>query len=263
MLALALTLSVLAASPRGFAAAHSSELVTQVDTRLAKWLTGGADLKSLLANPKELEGYFLSLGVTPAEVKKMVTASVSQQLEKPELQKFAATRALIAYSGKSATVSLFDESAHRCDVPLLAVGTEAAPRYVLLGGPQTDARTVESVVESGKMTQSMLVFLEKKGGAWSSGSLPMPPPPDCTAVLKRALKSIFVAEKSYFAEMDSYSNSLSKVGIDPKGLGVTSVKVSVAGNAPVQTFTIQVGLEGGVMKMDEKGELSVVSPCPH
>ena len=45
----------------------------------------------------------------PGDVKKMVTASVSQQLEKPELQQFNATRALIAYSSKSATLSLFDE----------------------------------------------------------------------------------------------------------------------------------------------------------
>ena len=263
MMALALTLFVVAAPARGFAAAHSSELVTQVDTRLAKWLTGAGDRPSLLAHPKELETHFLSLGVKPGEVNSRVAAAVAEQSGKAELQQFTATRALIAYLNKAATVSFFDESAHRCEVSLLAVGTEAAPRYVLIGGPRTDARTLESLVDGSKSGEATLVFLEKKDGAWSSGSLPAAPAADCAGVLKRALKNIFDAQKAYFAQKASYSNSLVKVGIDAKILGVTSVKVSVAGSAPSQTFTIQVGLEGGVMKMDEKGEMSVVTGCPH
>ena len=104
--------------------------------------------------------------------------------------------------------------------------------------------------------------LEKKDGAWATGAVPPPPPPDCTGVLKSALKTIFTAEKAYFAEKDAYSNSLSKVGVDVKTLGITSAKVSVAGAAPQQTFTIQVGLKGGIMTMDDKGTVLTVADCP-
>ncbi len=263
MMALALALTVLAAPPRGFAAAHSIELVTQVDTRLSKWLTLGGDRKALLADPKELERSLLTGGVKPADLKDRVAAAVTEQSAPAALQQFTATRAIIEYAGKAATVSFFDEGAHRCEVPLFAVGTDAAPRYVLLGGPRTDALTFESLVEKGRTTQAMHVFLEKQNGAWSTVPAPKPPALDCTAVLTKALKSIFVAEKAYFAEHDSYSPSLSKVGVDPTTLGVNSAKVSVAGSAPAQTFSIQVGREGGLMKMDDKGETTVIAPCSH
>ena len=39
--------------------------------------------------------------------------------------------------------------------------------------------------------------------------------------------------------------------------------MSVAGAAPQQTFTIQVGLDSGLMKMDDKGTVSVVADCAH
>jgi hypothetical protein len=38
--------------------------------------------------------------------------------------------------------------------------------------------------------------------------------------------------------------------------------VSVAGHAPQQTFTIQVGLKGGLMTMDDKGTVLTVADCP-
>lgn len=261
MLALALTLSLFAAPPRGLPAAHTVELVTQVESRLPKWLSGGGDRPALLANARELEALFLSRGVKPADVKAMIAAAVKEQADRAELQQFAATRVLVEYAGRATTVSFFDASGHRCEAPLFSVGTEKAPRYVLLGGPRTDARTVEAVVEAARQASSMMVFAEKKDGAWSTGSLPKPPPPDCKQTLEKALKAIYTAEKSYFAEFDAYSNSLAKVGVDAKALGITSAKVSVAGAAPVQTFTIQVGLQGGVMRMNDRAELSVVSDC--
>ena len=261
MLALALTLTVLAAPPRGLPAAHTMELVTQVEQRLPGWLLGGGDRKALLATPKELEAFFVSGAMKPTDLKRVVERAVNEQAEKAELAQFTATRVLLAYTDRTATLHFFDAGGHRCEVPMFQVGTQAAPRYVLLSGPLTDTRTLESVVESGKAAKSMLVFAEKQDGGWTTGSLPTPPPPDCMTVMKQALKTIFTAEKSYFAEFDAYSNSLSKVGVDVKTLGITSAKVSVAGAAPTQTFVIQVGLRGGVLRMDDKGALTVVGDC--
>lgn len=259
MLTLALTLNVLAAAP-GFSVVHSVDLVTQVDERLPKWLIGGGDRKALLATPKQLETYFLSVGLKPTEV--ALAAALKEQEAKAELQQFTATKVLLEYAGKAATVHFFDDAGHRCEVALFNVGTEAAQRYVLLGGPRTDSKTIESQLERGREAKSMLVFEEKKDGAWFTGSLPMPPPPDCATTLKKALETIFTSEKAYFAEHDAYSPSLSKVGVDVKSLGVSAAKVSVKGAAPTQTFVIEVGLRSGVMQMNEKGEITEVGACP-
>lgn len=246
MLALALTLTVLAAPPRGFAAAHSVELVTQVDNRLAKWLTHGGDRKALLATPKELEAW---LGA----------AAVKEPEAQPAQAPFTPARVLIEYAGKRTTLHYFDAEGARCEVPLWTLGTEARPRYVLLGGPRTDTLPLEKVLE--RRSEAMMVFAEKKDGAWFTGTLPKPPPPDCTGVIKNALKTIFTAQKAYFAEKDAYSNSLTKLGVDAKALGITSAKITVKGAAPAQTFTIQIGLKGGLMTMDDKGGVSIVADC--
>lgn len=262
MLALALMLTVLTATPRGFPAAHSTELITQVETRLPKWLTGEGDRKELLVNPKELEKFIAAMGPKGDQLKTMVTNAVAEQAKLSELKTFTAAKVLIEYDERKVTVNLFDATGHHCAVPLLTMGTEARQRYLLLEGPRTDERTIEEVLEGGR-AKSMMVFAEKKDGAWFTGSMPRPPPPDCTMVLKQALKTIFAAEKAFFASFDAYTNSLTKMGVDAKTLGITSAKVSVAGAAPQQTFTIQVGLDSGLMKMDDKGTVSVVADCAH
>lgn len=256
MLALALTLCVLAAPPRGFPGSHSLEIITQVETRLPKWL--GGDRKESLATAKELEVYFGSLKA--GDAKALTTAALAEQAEKLALTSCTGTQALIEFAGKRATVSFFDDAGHRCEVPLLDIGTEKAPRYVLLGGPYTDTRALQAVADAGKAISSMLVYLEKKDG-WTSGSLPTPPPPDCMTVLKAAAKTVFTAEKAYFAENDKYTNSLAKAGVDLKALGVTSAKVSTTGAAPTQTFTATVGLRGGLVSIDSKGAISVAADC--
>lgn len=253
MLALALTLTVFTATPRGLPAAHSLELITQVETRLPKWLTGEGDRKALLANPKELEVFIAAMGVKGA---------VTDQAALPELKTFTASKVLIQYDDRQVTLNFFDGTGHHCVVPLLTVGTEAKQRYVLLEGPRTDEKTIQDVLEAGR-ARSMMVFADKKDGAWFTGSMPKPPPPDCTLVIKKALETIFTAQKAYHAEHDAYSNSLTKIGVDAKSLGISSVKVSVAGAAPQQKFTIQVGHDSGLMQMDEKGTVSVVSDCAH
>ena len=262
MLALALTLTVLTATPRGFPAAHSIELITQVETRLPKWLTGEGDRKDLLANPRELEKFIGALGPQSEQLKTMVANAVAEQAELPELKTFTAAKVLIEYDDRKVTLNFFDGTGHHGVVPLLTVGTEAKQRYVLLDGPRIDGRTIQEVLEGGR-AKSMMVFAEKKEGVWFTGSMPRPPEPECTRVLEKALKTIFTAQKAYFAEHDAYSNSLSKIGVEVKTLGITSAKVSVAGAAPQQTFTIQVGLDSGLMKMDDKGTVSVVADCAH
>lgn len=260
MLALALALTVLAAPPRGLPGSHSSELVTQVETRLSAWLTGGGDRKALLATPAEVEAFVVTLGASPDERKAQVAAVLEKQARKPELTTFTATQALLEFAGKRATVSFFDGASHRCEVTLFDVGTAKAPRYVLLAGPRTDAREVRELADDGKAAGSMLVFLEKSNG-WTTTTLPTPPPPDCLAVLKAAAKTVYIAEQAWFAEKDTYSKSLSKVGVDVQSLGVTSAKVSVAGAAPTQTFSADLGLKGGLVRIDEKGTVTVVTPC--
>jgi len=255
---LSFALIVLAAAP-GFPVVHSVDLVTQVDKRLPKWLTGEGDRKALLATKKQLEAYFLSQNLKGPD---LVAAGLKEQAELPELKQFAAVKVLIEYAGKAATLHFFDEGGHRCEVPLFNVGTEAAQRYVLLGGPRTDSRTIEQLLEQGRDAKSMLVFAEKKDGAWNTGSMPKPPPPDCTTTLKKALNTILTAEKAYFAEHDAYSSSLTKVGVEARSLGVTAAKVSVKGQAPAQTMVIEVGLNAALMQMNEKGELTVVGACP-
>lgn len=261
MLALTLTLTVLAAPPRGLPAAHSIELVGEVEKRLPKWLARSGDRKELLATPKELEAFFLAMGTKKPDVKAVVDAAVNEQAEGSELKEFTATKVLIEYAEQLATLHFFDEAGRRCAVPLVLIGTKAAPRYVLLGGPSTDARPLEKVVENAKRAEAMQVFAEKKDGAWTTGALPTPPPPDCPSTMKQALKAIWNAEKAYFAEKDAFSNSLTKIGVDVKSLGVTSAKISVAGVAPTQTLVMQVGLRGGVTQMNEKGEVTVVGDC--
>lgn len=264
MLALALTVTVLAAPPpaRGFAAAHTLELVEQVESRLPKWLTLGGDRKDLLANAKELEAMLLKQGVKKADVKALVDASLAEQNEAPGLQQFTATRVIVESNAQLATVSFFDDGGHRCEVPLLVVGTQAAPRYLLLSGPLTDTRSLDTVADAAKAADKMVVYAEKKTpGGWTTGSRPPPPPADCQTSMKTALKTLFTAEKAWFAEHDSYSKAITKLGVDLTKLGVSGAKVSVAGYPPNQTFTIEVNLRGGVMQMNEKGEATLVGDC--
>lgn len=261
MVAFALALTVLAAPPRGFPAHHPPELVGEVESRLPKWLTG-AELTPLLANKAELKTYFTSTGVKAAETAPLIEAALKEQSEKPSLSTFTATRALIEYVGKRALLHLFDASGNVCEVALFAVGTETAQRYVVVGPIRTFARSFDDDAKALKEKKEMLVFLEKTDGAWNTSSLPTPPPPDCATSLNGAMKTIFAAEKAYFAEHDAYTGAISKLGLDLKALGVTSAKVSVAGHAPQQTFVIQVARGSTQMTMDEKGAVTVIVPCP-
>lgn len=236
------------------------ELVERIEERLPKWLTFTGDRKDLLATPKELEAYFKTIAAK-ADVKALVEGVGAEQLEAPSLKEFTATRVLIEFTDRLATVHFFDDAGHRCAVPLVVLGTKASPRYVLMSGPITDSRTLEKVVDDAKSIEAMQVYAEKKSGVWTTGPRPAPPPPDCQSTMKSALKTLFTAQKAWFAEHDGYTKSVSKLGVDLKSLGITSARASVAGTAPTQTFVLEVGLRGGVMQMNDKGETTLVGDC--
>ncbi|MFO0596249.1 MAG: hypothetical protein U0228_13120 [Myxococcaceae bacterium] len=265
MLATALTLTVVltgAPPARGFLAPHTPEVVTQVETRLPQWLNGGGDWNALLATPAELKTYFVSTGVKAAATAPLVEQAVKNQAGAPELKDFTATRALVEFVGKRAELHLYDASGHVCEVTLLAVGTvESQQRYVVLSAIRTATRGFDEDAKALKDRKEMLVYVEKTNGQWNTGSMPSPPPPDCTSTITAALKTLFAAEKSYLQAHDAYTNSIGKLGVDLRPLGISSAKISVAGNAPQQTFSIQVGAGAGVMKMDEKGEVTTIVPC--
>lgn len=263
MLSFVVALTILAAPPRGLVAAHTVELIEQIDSRLPKWLEGGSDRKALLATQAELEAMLIRTGVNKAEVKASAENAVQEQAQLPEQKTFTATRVLVQYV-EPAQVSLhfFDDANLHCEVPLLVLGTKAAPRYVLRSGPRIDTRTLEQLIDSAKVTESMIVYAEKKAGVWTTGSRPAPPPPDCKSTMKNALQTLLTAEREYFTANDStFTKSLTKLGVDLKKLGITLAKASIAGSAPHQTLVLEVGLRGGVSQMNEKGEFTLVGDC--
>lgn len=258
MLALIASLSLLAA-PRGLPASTPVEFVTQVEARLPKWLTHGGDRKALLANAKELEALVATFPLNPADVKGILKGLKADQALKPERTTFAASRALVVVDDRQTVVSLF-EGTQRCEVALFAVPAAGSGRHVIVSGPLTDERPFEKVVE--RSTEKTVTLLEKRDGAWTVAVIPPPPPPDCTAKLKRAAKDVYIAEKSYFAEFDGYGDALDKLGIDPKAMGVTSVKVTLKGAGPTGGFSADVALEDGVARVtDASGEVTIVKPC--
>lgn len=255
MLALALTLSLLGAAPRGFAATTPAELVTEVETRLPAWLKGGGDRKALLASPAELDRFAAAIPVQPADRKVIAAALLKEQSERPTRTTFSATRALLTRNGPQAQLSFF-EAGHRCTIALLDVGPEGAARFVLVGGPFTDDRPFDPESDERPFT-----YLEKKNGAWAVTPVPKPPPPDCAAVLKQAAKSVFVAERSYFAEMDTYSEALEKLGVDVPSLGIASLKITVVGTGPAATFTADLAYKDGLVRINDKNETTILKAC--
>jgi len=265
MFSLVVALTILAAPPRGFVAAHTVELIEQVDARLPKWFEGGGDRKTLLATQDELQSMATRLGAAEA--------AQQNQSALPTQKTFTATRVLVQYiepagapkkDAPPVQVSLhfFDDSNLRCEVPLLVLGTKASPRYVLISGPRIDMRALDELIDSAKVTESMIVYAEKKAGVWTTGSRPAPPPPDCKSTMKNALQTLLTAERAYFTANDSaYTKSVTKLGVDLKKLGITSAKASVFGSAPAQTLVLEVGLRGGVSQMNEKGEFTLLGDC--
>jgi hypothetical protein len=266
VLALALSVTVLAAPPvRGFHAVHTIELITQVESRLPKWLELGGDRTALLATAKELETSFFRQGVKKADLKSAVDVAVAQQAEAPALKTFIPTRALVESDAYTATVHFFDDAGRHCGASLLVVSTQfgagAGARFLLMRGPFTDDRSLDAVADAGKSAEKMVVYAEKKADGWTTGSRPPRPPADCQSSMKAALEALYAAEKAWFAEHDAYSKAVTKLGVDLTKLGVTSAKISIGGYPPRQTFTIEVGLRGGVMQMNEKGEANLIGDC--
>lgn len=261
MLSLFVSLSVLGGAPRGLAVKDNTDLVTQVDARLPKWLVLGGDRKALLANKKEIAAYIDTLPVAAVDRKRMAAAVLEEQALPSGAQSFDAVKALVRVTGGQTTVGFFDGQGNQCSSGFFSITGKPGGRLVLLGGPIVDQRTLEAELESAKRLEATVELFEKKDGAWVKLAAPAPPKPTCTDELQKAAKSVFIAEKSYFAEYDAYSNDLAKVGIDVKSLGVTSVKVDLKGTGPTGSFTAEVVRQGGVARIDDLGAVTVVKPC--
>lgn len=185
MLALALSLSVLSAAPRGLAAATPLELVTQVEARLPRWLKGGGDLKALLANQQELGDYLSDFPVPPADRKSMLALLVKEQSDRPTLDTFTATHALVHVVNRHIDLTFYDEADHSCLVALFSVSDgerDREDRYVLVAGPST----TRGAFEYAATGPGAGVRLEKKGAAWAL----MPPPPGCRGALERVAAAV-------------------------------------------------------------------------
>lgn len=76
MLALLVSVTVVSAAPRGLTVKDPVELVTQVDARLAKWMTHGGDWKAVLANKKEVTAHVGKMPVQPADRKAIIAATI-------------------------------------------------------------------------------------------------------------------------------------------------------------------------------------------
>lgn len=264
MLSLLVSLTVLGGAPRGLAVKDHADLVTQVDTRLPKWLVLGGDRKALLANKKEIAAYLDTLPVAAADRKRMAAAVLEEQALPSGAKSFDAVKALVRVKESQTTVGFFDGQGNQCSAGFFSITGKPGGRLVLLGGPLVDQRPLESELESAKRLEAKVDLFEKKDGAWVPMAIPAPPPPPaptCTDELKKAAKSVYLSEKSYFAETDSYSNDLAKVGIDVKSLGASSVKVDVKGAAEKATFTAEVAMQGGVARIDDTGAITIVKPC--
>ncbi len=264
MIALLVSLTVVAGAPRGLAVKDSLDLVTRVDARLAKWMTHGGAWKALLATKAEVIAFeeAIPIRLSVADRRRIIDEVLRVQSVKPELRTFVALKALVASLGAQASVSFFDSDGRRCYLSFSTAGH--AGRWVLLTGPYTDDRTLEKEVESAKSLDATVTLFEKKDGAWAAADVPAPPPtppPGCLDVLKKAAKSVVMAEKSYFAERDEYSKDLSALGVDVKSLGVSSVKIELKGSGPTGTFTAEVAGKDGVVRINEQVETTVVKAC--
>jgi hypothetical protein len=252
--------TLFAAAPgRGLQVSNEVELVTQVEARLADWLVAGGDREVMLATADELRTHFRALGVGAADLAAMVDRAKTEQADHAKLTTFTATRTLVSVKGRDTSLNFFDAEGHRCDVPLATLGPL---RYVLLSGPRTDSRSLDDVVNEWKGAGRVKhVFFEKTNGKWVARALPPPPPPGCDALLKKAAKAIFTAEKSYFAEQDRYSNDFEALGIEPKALGIRTLKVSLAATAEHSTFTAELTLGDGLAQVNEAGDITFVTHC--
>lgn len=262
MLSLLVSLTVLGGAPRGLLVKDNADLVTQVETRLPKWLALGGDRKALLANRVEVAAYVDSLPIALADRKRMAAAVLEEQALPSGAESFAAGKAVVRSSGKLTNVAFFDGQGNQCSLGFVSATGKAGGRLVLLGGPNVDQRSLESELETAKMLEAKVELFEKKGGAWVVMAAPAPLPPSCTDELKKAAKAVFIAEKSYFAETDAYSNDLVKLGVDVKELGASAVKVELKGTGATASFTAEVSLKGGVARVDDSsGEPTIVKPC--
>jgi uncharacterized protein YjiS (DUF1127 family) len=254
MLLCTLVLVALSAGPRGLPASSAEDLVTQVDARLASWLKHAGDRQALLANAAELEAYLDDLGVSEKDREVVAATAKREQQERPAKTTLVAKTALLQVVKHHPVLRLFDDQGHCSAVTLFGIGGD---RFVLLGGPDYEACTLAGFAND-KHVGSLLAFEKGKKG-WQA--MPLPGALACSAVLERAAKYAYTSEKAYFAETDQYTDDLVWMGVVPRELDVTSVKVTLQGTGSTGSFSIDVSRGDGVVRIDAQGVVSVVKAC--
>lgn len=240
----------LLAAPHGLEFTSPLDAVTQVDARFNDWLQNKGDRKATLATRAEVEANLKPLTLDAKELKKL-TAQTLADMKPGKLPKhLTPTRAVIDPVPGEGSVELVFLGAE--GEPACAVGFFALPngRWVLQSGPVClPAPPLEKVLRGKKL------LFEKQNGAWAAGAQPTCP------TLREAAKAVYVAEKSYFAEFDTYSADLKKVGIDEAALKA-KVNVTVKGTGATASFSAEATGDGGAITVtDASSELKVTKPC--
>lgn len=256
MLSTLVSLALLA-GPHGLEANEPVSLVTQLATRLPKWLVHAGDRQEMLATKAEIEDFVKTFPVQPADQADLVKAMIEDQKARPKWSSFPSSNtALIVVTKNSTTVHFFNVKG-RATIGLFI--DEKTGRYVVSDGPLVAVKSIEQTAELGAQ-DATLVYLKKSDGAWKVVEPPKKVPPDCNALLKKAAWAVYVAEKSFFAEKDTYETSFDQIGLVLEDGAKATINIS--GSGATATFTAEVTLNDGVMRItDKSGDPTVLKTC--
>ncbi|HEY4221552.1 MAG TPA: hypothetical protein VGO62_09420 [Myxococcota bacterium] len=258
MMIVPVALALAAASP-GLAAPTPVDEVKQLDALMPAILRPSPKLDPVLASKSDLEQAISAWGVSAKDLPGIVARTLKEQHPEagPPIA-FVATSALVlpARAGSAAhNIALFDEKRKQAaDVTLIE---RADHTLVLMGVPLVrDGTLVERLQERAADAAGAHAFAKAKG-AWTEQPLPKQPPPSCEDVLRSEAKALYIAEESYRAEQDKYATSLADIGYASRVEGLVA---KVECPTPT-TFQATLSLRGGVVRIGDKDEITLVSKC--
>jgi hypothetical protein len=253
MLSTLVSLTLLAGA-HGLEAKDPVALTSALEARLPAWLKREGDRQAMLANPKEIDAFVKELSVDPRDRKGIAKGVLDDQKIPSDTTTFTgATRALVTVTGRGTAVHFFNAT-QRCAIGLIRIGEGAKARYVVTDGPLVDTRSLEVTADVG--AQTTVTFLEKKNGVWTPGPLPRPGADGCNTALHNTAKTVFIAEKSYFAEFDRYETAADKLGLVLEDGAQVTITLENGG------FTARVTVGDGVAQItDKSGQPTVLQAC--
>lgn len=232
------------AAPHGLQAESPQSLVTQASALLPQW-SEGKNRAPYDATSRELKEWLKGLGVKAKDLDSMTRRSVAELKAPSEVQPFVAERALVRVHMPQIDVS-FSRGATAASVSFLSVGTNT---FVVLSPPTPDkVRTPEPNGEEQ--------LFELRNGAWVEAAIPKAKEPGCAETLKRAANELYVAEKSYFAEYDTFESNLAKIGfVPPEGVTIKTLQANAQG------FRAEIALKGASFRIDDAKNMTFVGEC--